>query len=98
MSTPSFDLTDVQREFRATLRAFCEERVAPQAAEVDRTAEFPSSAQAQAFFDSPDYQAVRALREGAGEGVFLLLEGYPGDEWRTVLAASQALGPPGNSR
>ena len=41
MSTPAFDLTDVQREFRATLRAFCEEKVAPHAAEVDRTAEFP---------------------------------------------------------
>ena len=37
----TFDLTDVQREFRRTLRAFCEERVAPHAAEVDRTAEFP---------------------------------------------------------
>jgi alkylation response protein AidB-like acyl-CoA dehydrogenase len=41
VSTPAFDLTDVQREFRATLRAFCEEKVAPHAAEVDRTAEFP---------------------------------------------------------
>ncbi len=37
----TFDLTDVQREFRRTLRAFCEERVAPHAAEVDRMAEFP---------------------------------------------------------
>jgi alkylation response protein AidB-like acyl-CoA dehydrogenase len=41
VSAPAFDLTDVQREFRATLRAFCEEKVAPHAAEVDRTAEFP---------------------------------------------------------
>ena len=41
MSSPAFDLTDVQREFRATLRSFCEEKVAPHAAEVDRTAEFP---------------------------------------------------------
>ena len=41
MSSPTFDLTDVQREFRATLRSFCEEKVAPHAAEVDRTAEFP---------------------------------------------------------
>ncbi len=37
----TFDLTDVQRDFRRTLRAFCEERVAPHAAEVDRKAEFP---------------------------------------------------------
>jgi len=41
VSSPAFDLTDVQREFRATLRSFCEEKVAPHAAEVDRTAEFP---------------------------------------------------------
>jgi alkylation response protein AidB-like acyl-CoA dehydrogenase len=37
----SFALTDVQRQFRDTMRLFCEERVAPHAAEVDRTAEFP---------------------------------------------------------
>jgi alkylation response protein AidB-like acyl-CoA dehydrogenase len=40
-SIPAFALTDVQREFRETLRTFCEEKVAPQAAEVDRNAEFP---------------------------------------------------------
>ena len=40
-STPTFALTDVQREFRETLRVFCEEKVAPHAAEVDRNAEFP---------------------------------------------------------
>jgi alkylation response protein AidB-like acyl-CoA dehydrogenase len=41
VSTSTFALTDVQREFRETLRTFCEERVAPNAAEVDRNAEFP---------------------------------------------------------
>jgi alkylation response protein AidB-like acyl-CoA dehydrogenase len=41
VSASSFDLSDVQREFQATLRAFCEEKVAPHAAEVDRNAEFP---------------------------------------------------------
>jgi alkylation response protein AidB-like acyl-CoA dehydrogenase len=41
VSDSTFDLTDVQREFRETLRAFCEEKVAPHAAEVDRNAEFP---------------------------------------------------------
>jgi len=38
---PTFALSDVQREFRETLRAFCEDKVAPHAAEVDRNAEFP---------------------------------------------------------
>jgi len=37
----TFALTDVQREFRQTMRRFCEERIAPHAAEADRTASFP---------------------------------------------------------
>jgi alkylation response protein AidB-like acyl-CoA dehydrogenase len=41
VSDSTFNLTDVQREFRETLRSFCEEKVAPHAAEVDRNAEFP---------------------------------------------------------
>ena len=41
VSDSIFALTDVQREFRQTLRTFCEEKVAPHAAEVDRNAEFP---------------------------------------------------------
>ena len=36
----SITLTDEQREFRAVLRRFCEDRIAPRAAEVDRTAQF----------------------------------------------------------
>jgi len=38
VSTSTFALTDVQNDFRATLRAFSEEKVAPNAAEADRTA------------------------------------------------------------
>jgi alkylation response protein AidB-like acyl-CoA dehydrogenase len=34
-------LTDEQREFRATLRQFCDDKIAPRAAEVDERAEFP---------------------------------------------------------
>ena len=41
MSTQPFALSDVQREFRQTLRSFCEEKIAPHAAEVDRDAAFP---------------------------------------------------------
>jgi alkylation response protein AidB-like acyl-CoA dehydrogenase len=37
----TFALTDVQREFQQTLRRFCEERIAPHAAEADRTATYP---------------------------------------------------------
>jgi alkylation response protein AidB-like acyl-CoA dehydrogenase len=41
VTSSSFALSDVQRDFRETMRAFCEEKIAPHAAEVDRTAEFP---------------------------------------------------------
>ena len=41
VSTPNFDLTDVQRDFRETMRTFAEEKVAPNATEADRNAEFP---------------------------------------------------------
>lgn len=41
VSTSTFALTDVQQEFRATLRSFAEEKIAPNAAEADRNAEFP---------------------------------------------------------
>ena len=37
----TFVLTDVQREFQQMLRRFCEERIAPHAAEADRTATYP---------------------------------------------------------
>ena len=37
----SFDLTDEQRLFRDTMRTFVDERIAPNAAEADRTASYP---------------------------------------------------------
>nr|MDA8341396.1 acyl-CoA dehydrogenase family protein [Actinomycetota bacterium] len=37
----AFSLTEEQQQFRAVLRQFCEEKLAPRAAEVDRRAEFP---------------------------------------------------------
>jgi alkylation response protein AidB-like acyl-CoA dehydrogenase len=38
---PSYRLTDEQRELRDAVRTIARERVAPRAAEIDRTAEFP---------------------------------------------------------
>jgi alkylation response protein AidB-like acyl-CoA dehydrogenase len=40
VDTP-FALTDTHLQFRDTLRQFCDERIAPHAAEVDRSGEFP---------------------------------------------------------
>jgi alkylation response protein AidB-like acyl-CoA dehydrogenase len=37
----AYALNDVQREFKATMRRFCEDRIAPHAAEADRTATYP---------------------------------------------------------
>jgi alkylation response protein AidB-like acyl-CoA dehydrogenase len=37
----AFTLTDEQREFRTVVRQFCEDKIAPRAAEVDRTATYP---------------------------------------------------------
>ncbi len=37
----TFQLTEVQRVFQDTMRSFCEERIAPNAAETDRTATYP---------------------------------------------------------
>jgi alkylation response protein AidB-like acyl-CoA dehydrogenase len=37
----SITLTDEQREFRAVLRQFCDDKIAPRAAEVDREAKYP---------------------------------------------------------
>jgi alkylation response protein AidB-like acyl-CoA dehydrogenase len=41
MDQAQFALADTQKQFRATMRQLCEERVAPHAAQVDRDAAFP---------------------------------------------------------
>jgi uncharacterized protein (DUF1330 family) len=56
--------------------------------------EFPSLEQAKAFHASPEYAPVKALREGAGVGRFVAVDGYDPAAWAEVLAASQALDPP----
>ena len=56
--------------------------------------EFPSLDQARAFYASPEYAAVKALREGAGTGTFVAVEGYDPAAWAEVVAASNALDPP----
>lgn len=37
--------------------------------------EFPSMAQARAWWESPDYAEARAIRQAASEGALLVLEG-----------------------
>jgi uncharacterized protein (DUF1330 family) len=38
--------------------------------------EFPSSEQAQSFYDSEEYQRVRKLRSGAATMMFIVADGY----------------------
>ncbi|HUI02879.1 MAG TPA: acyl-CoA dehydrogenase family protein [Acidimicrobiales bacterium] len=41
MEQPTFALADTQKQFRASMRQMCEERIAPHAAQVDRDAAYP---------------------------------------------------------
>jgi len=40
--------------------------------------EFPSYAEARACYDDPEYQAAKALRDTAAEGMLIIVEGYDG--------------------
>ena len=58
--------------------------------------EFPSADDAVAFYESPEYARCRELRAGAATGEFVVLDGYPDDEWASALAASSAIDFPEN--
>ncbi len=53
--------------------------------------EFPSKEAAQAFYHSEDYQKAKHIREGAGQGQFVIVDGYPQDTWQAAVAQSDAL-------
>lgn len=54
--------------------------------------EFPDLDCARRCYESPEYQALRALRADAGQAQFVLVDGYPEAAWREALAASRAAG------
>jgi alkylation response protein AidB-like acyl-CoA dehydrogenase len=63
---PMFDLTDEHREIRAAVRAVCDDKVAPHAAEVDESSEFP-----QASYDAlraSDFHAPHIPERYGGAG------------------------------
>jgi alkylation response protein AidB-like acyl-CoA dehydrogenase len=82
----TFVLTDVQREFRDTMRRFCEERIAPNAAEADRTATYPWKS----------YEACRELElpalgipvEYGGAGADMVTQAVMAEEIARVCAAT----------
>jgi alkylation response protein AidB-like acyl-CoA dehydrogenase len=78
MDPPAFGLNDTQRQFRETLRQFCEDRVAPHAAEVDRKAEFPRAS----------FEAMREI-ELPGLGFPAELGGAGADTVTQAVAAEE---------
>lgn len=53
--------------------------------------EFPSLAQAKAFYASPEYARVKKLRDGAGSGTFVAIDGYPLESWESAARESDEL-------
>lgn len=53
--------------------------------------EFPSMDHAKRFYGSEEYQKTKMLREGSGDAQFVLVDGYPNEEWNRVVAESEAL-------
>jgi alkylation response protein AidB-like acyl-CoA dehydrogenase len=66
VSASTFALTDVQREFRESLRAFCEDKVAPHAEAVDRDAVFPAASFAACVANELPALGIATEYGGAG--------------------------------
>ncbi len=56
--------------------------------------EFPSMNEARAFYDSAEYAETKRLREGAGEARFVVVDGYPIEQWEASVRESSELAPP----
>ena len=58
--------------------------------------EFPSMEHARGFYRSEEYARIKMLRDGAGFAKFVLIDGYPLEEWRIAASDSAAAPlPPG---
>ncbi|MBW3667862.1 MAG: acyl-CoA dehydrogenase family protein, partial [Actinobacteria bacterium] len=79
-------LTDEQRDFRAVLRQFCEDKIAPRAAEVDEKAEFPwDSYQACVEMELP---ALGIPAEYGGHGADFVTQSIMVEEVSRVCAST----------
>ncbi len=56
--------------------------------------EFPSLEKAKAFYDSREYRRIMKFREGAAEGQFVIVDGYPDADWQRTRAESEKLSIP----
>ena len=53
--------------------------------------EYPDVASAKAMYESEEYGLAKALREGAGDPQFIVVDGLEDGAWDSLLAASQQL-------
>ncbi len=53
--------------------------------------EFPSVADAKAFYDSDEYGSIKRFRDGAGEAHFVVIDGYPIADWDAAVRESSKL-------
>jgi alkylation response protein AidB-like acyl-CoA dehydrogenase len=79
-------LTDEQREFRAVVRRFCEEKIAPHAAEVDRRGEF--SWQNFEALKSMELTALSYPVEYGGSGASLVDQAIVAEELSRVCVST----------
>lgn len=56
--------------------------------------EFPSFQQAKAFYESNEYRRIMEFRLGAATGQFLIVDGFPAEEWKKVAAEGAKVPPP----
>jgi alkylation response protein AidB-like acyl-CoA dehydrogenase len=86
MDESNFGVTDTQRQFRASLRQFCEDRVAPNAAEADRLAEYPwKSFEACKELELP---ALGMPEEYGGSGADMVTQAIAVEELARVCAST----------
>lgn len=50
--------------------------------------EFPSVDNARGFYRSGEYAKIKTLRDGAGFAKFVLVDGYPHEQWLAAAAES----------
>lgn len=53
--------------------------------------EFPSVAAAEDFYNSDSYGLAKALRHGAADGQFIIVDEMSDEAWQSALAASNKL-------
>lgn len=54
--------------------------------------EFPDAESAKAMYESEDYGLAKAIRAGAGDAQFVIVDGYDEADWIAALDASRSIG------